>query len=176
MDPLNSTMAALFIWINSHLGSIGVDYKMPPYFPEVKFVPQKELAEKACGKPCPVVGWYPTKNQIEKKEVLYLIEGVDPVNDLCIRAIFLHELVHFWQDYNNAFEDTKDSEKVRFTYKEGQATQLENIYRSKEYEKYKKEHGTSYQPRCCQDIAFGRCINDPGWIDQYIKKSKNKKS
>ena len=119
MDPLNSTMAALFIWINSHLGSIGVDYKMPPYFPEVKFVPQKELAEKACGKPCPVVGWYPTKNQIEKKEVLYLIEGVDPVNDLCIRAIFLHELVHFWQDYNNAFEDTKDSEKVRFTYKEG---------------------------------------------------------
>ena len=57
-------MAALFIWINSHLGSIGVDYKMPPYFPEIKFVPQKELSQKACNKPCPVVGWYPTKTQI----------------------------------------------------------------------------------------------------------------
>ena len=30
--------------------------------------------------------------------------------------------------------------------------------------------GKEYMPRCCKQIAFGRCVNDPGWIDQYIKK------
>ena len=172
MDALNSTMAALFIWINSHLNSIGVNYQMPPYFPEIRFITQKKLSEKACARPCPVVGWYPTKDQIKGKEKLYIIDGVDPVNNLCIRTIFLHELVHFWQDYNNAFENTEDSEKVRFTYKEAQATQLEHIYRSQEYKKYRKKHGEHYKPKCCKDIAFGRCINDPGWIDQFIKKTK----
>jgi len=34
----------------------------------------------ACEKPCPVIGWYPTKNQIERKEVVYMIKGVYPVN------------------------------------------------------------------------------------------------
>ena len=176
MDPLHSTMTALFIWINAHLGSIGANYQMPNYFPEIKFESQKKLSQKACGKPCAIVGWYPTKNQINGKEVLYLIEGVDPVNNLCIRTILLHELVHFWQDYNNAFEDTNDSEKVRFTYKEQQATQLEYIYRGNEYEKYRKKHDKYYKPRCCKSISSGRCVNDPGWIDQFINKSKNKKS
>ena len=53
-------------------------------------------------------------------------------------AILLHELVHFWQDYNNAFSNSMDSEKVVFTYKERQATQLEHIYRGQQYESYKK--------------------------------------
>ena len=100
----------------------------------------------------------------------------DIVYILCIRTIFLHELVHFYQDYNNAFENSDDSEAVKFTYKEQQATQLEHIYRGREYEKYKKKHGKYYTPKCCQDIAFGRCINDPGWIDQFIIKPKNKTS
>ena len=172
MDTLNSTMTALFIWINSHLGLIGADYQIPPYFPEIKFVPQKELSQKVCNKPCPVIGWYPTKTQIQGKEILYFIEGIDPINNLCIRTIFLHELVHFWQDYNNAFEDTSDSEKVKFTYKESQATQLEHIYRAHEYKRYRKKHGTYYKPKCCKDIVFGRCVNDPGWIDQLIRKNK----
>ena len=59
-------MTALFIWINSHLDAIGSNYVMPPYFPEIKFLSQENLAKKACSKPCPVVGWYPTKNQINK--------------------------------------------------------------------------------------------------------------
>ena len=168
---LNSTITALFIWINSHLGSIGANYEMPPYHPEIKFVDQKELSEMACERPCPVVGWYPTKNQIKGKEILYFLKNVDPVNNLCIRTILLHELVHFWQDYNNAFSNSMDSEKVVFTYKERQATQLEHIYRGQQYESYKKKHGKYYEPKCCKEIAFGRCINEPGWIDQFIIKN-----
>ena len=176
MDSLNTVIASLFFWISSHLYVINADFKQPPHYPEIKFITHEKLSQMACEKPCPVIGWYPTKNQIEGKEVLYMIKGVYPVNDLCIRTIFLHELVHFWQDYNNAFEDTNDSEKVRFTYKEQQATLLEHIYRGNEYEKYRKKHDKYYKPRCCKSISFGRCVNDPGWIDQFINKSKNKKS
>ena len=108
---------------------------------------------------------------IKGKEILYFLKNVDPVNNLCIRTIFLHELVHFWQDYNNAFSNSTDSEKVQFTYKEQQATQLEHIYRAQQYELYKKKNGKYYKPKCCKEIAFGRCINDPGWIDRFIIKN-----
>ena len=72
---LNSTITALFIWINSHLGSIGANYEMPPYHPEIKFVDQKELSEMACERPCPVVGWYPTKNQIKGNRRYLILIG-----------------------------------------------------------------------------------------------------
>ena len=99
-----------------------------------------------------------------------MIKGADPINDLCIRTILLHELVHFWQDYNDAFEDAGDSQKVVFTRREQQAHILEHLYRGHQYDEYRKKTGKEYKPRCCKQIAFGRCVNDPGWIDQYIKK------
>ena len=137
---------------------------------EIKFIPHKELSKVACEKPCPVIGWYPTKNQVQGKEVLYLIEGADPIKDLCIRTILLHELVHFWQDYNNAFEDPGDSQKVVFTRREQQAHILEHLYRGQQYDEYRNETGTEYNPKCCKQVAFGRCINNPDWIKQYIKE------
>ena len=126
----------------------------------------------ACERPCPVIGWYPTKNQIQGKEILYMIEGVYPVKDLCIRTILLHELVHFWQDYNDAFENNGDSQKVVFTRREQQAMILEHLYRGQEYAKYRKENGKEYSPKCCKEIAFGRCVNNPEWINQYLNTTK----
>ena len=35
----------------------------------------------------------------------------------------------------------------------------------------KKKNGKYYKPKCCKEIAFGRCINDPGWIDRFIIKN-----
>ena len=113
---------------------------------------------------------YPTENQIEGKEVLYMIEGADPINDLCIRTILLHELVHFWQDYNDAFEEPGDSQKVVFTRREQQAHILEHLYRGQQYDEYRNKNGREYSPKCCKQIAFGRCVNNPGWIKQYIKE------
>ncbi len=104
MDSLSIVIASLSIWISSHLYVVNADFKEPNYQPEIKFISHEELSKMACEKPCPVLGWYPTENQIEGKEVLYMIKGGDPIKDLCIRTILLHELVHFWQDYNNAFE------------------------------------------------------------------------
>ena len=98
MDSLSTVIASIFLWISSHLHVISADFKQPPNYPEIRFINQEKLSDMACEKPCPVIGWYPTKDQIKGKEVLYMIEGVYPVKDLCIRTILLHELVHFWQD------------------------------------------------------------------------------
>ena len=172
MDSLSTVMASLFLWISLHLDVIRTDFKQPTYYPEIKFIPQKQLSEMACEKPCPVIGWYPTKDQKKGKEILYMIEGVYPVQDLCIRTILLHELVHFWQDYNDAFENSGDSLKVVFTRREQQAMILEHLYRGQEYAKYKKENGKEYYPKCCKEIAFGRCVNNPEWINQYLNTTK----
>ena len=101
-----------------------------------------------------------------------MIEGVYPVKDLCIRTILLHELVHFWQDYNDAFENSGDSEKVVFTRREQQAMIMEHLYRGQEYAKYRKENGKEYFPKCCKEIAFGRRVNNPEWINQYLNITK----
>jgi len=170
MDSLSTVVASLFVWISSHLYVVNVDYKEPNYQPEIKFMSHKELSKIACEKPCPVIGWYPTENQIEGKEVLYMIKGADPINDLCIRTILLHELIHFWQDYNNAFEEPGDSQKVIFTRREQQAHILEHLYRGQQYDIYRNKTGKEYSPKCCKQIAFGRCVNNPGWIKQYIKE------
>ena len=78
--------------------------------------------------------------------------------------------IHFWQDYNNAFENPDDSKKVVFTRREQQAHILEHLYRGQQYEEYKVNTGKEYSPKCCKQIAFGRCINNPGWInrDRFI--------
>ena len=172
MDSLNTVIASLFLWISSHLHVISADFKQPPNYPEIRFINQEKLSDMACEGPCPVIGWYPTKDQIKGKEVLYMIEGVYPVKDLCIRTILLHELVHFWQDYNDAFENNGDSLKVVFTRREQQAMILEHLYRGQEYAKYRKENGKEYSPKCCKEIAFGRCVNNPEWINQYLNTTK----
>ena len=170
MDSLSTLVASLFIWINSHQDVVNANFQEPPNLPEIQFIEHKKLAEIACEKPCPVIGWYPTKNQKKGQEVLYLIKGVDPIKDLCTRTILLHEIIHFWQDYNKSFINEDDSQKVVFTKREQQASILEHIYRGQQYEDYRNKNGKNYEPKCCKQIAFGRCVNNPEWLDQYIKK------
>ena len=171
MDPLNATIVSLFAWIAIHIHLVGDGFVQPGHFPQVRYMPHAQMENLACdGKKCPVIGWYP-KNQIEGKEVIYLINGVDPVNDLCIRTILLHEIIHFWQDYNEKFDEHEEIAKITHLLKEQQASQLENIYRYQQYMAHRKATGLPYSPRCCQGIAFGKCYNHPSWFDQYIKRA-----
>lgn len=61
--------------------------------PAVTFVSQDVIAEKVCGRPCPVFAVF------EPEQGILLDERLDPVGDLNARSILLHELVHFaqWQ-------------------------------------------------------------------------------
>ena len=34
------------------------------------------------------------------------------------------------------------------------------------------ENGKEYYPNCCKEIAFGRCVNNPEWINQYLNVTK----
>ena len=47
----------------------------------------------------------------------------------------------FYEDYNDAFENNGDSQKVIFTRREQQAMILEHLYRGQQYAKYRKENG-----------------------------------
>lgn len=72
-------------------------YAAPGAPPSVAFLPQGELAQRACDGPCAVYGWFPPGRTI------YLDDRLDPLSDLRARGILLHELVHFLQQENGAF-------------------------------------------------------------------------
>lgn len=72
-------------------------YPAPAGPPAVEFVAPAEIQEKACGRPCGVLGWY------EHGSSIYLDRRLDPKNDIRARAILVHELVHYLQEENGAF-------------------------------------------------------------------------
>ncbi|MEX2631136.1 MAG: hypothetical protein WD341_14465 [Tistlia sp.] len=84
-------VAALLLSAQSLTG-----YTAPAAPPAIAFLPQGELALRACAGPCAVYGWFPPGHTI------YLDERLDPLEDLQARAILLHELVHFLQQENGA--------------------------------------------------------------------------
>ena len=59
--------------------------------PAVRFVSQDVIAERVCGRPCPVFAMF------EPDEGILLDKRLDPVNDIIARSILLHELVHYAQ-------------------------------------------------------------------------------
>jgi len=73
-------------------------YDLPAESPEVRFVPQVEIRQMACDRPCKVYGWYP------HGKTIYLDDRLDPVHDVAARGILLHELVHYLQQSAGAFE------------------------------------------------------------------------
>ena len=50
-------------------------YTVPAESPEVRFVPQVEIQQMACDRPCKVYGWYP------HGKTIYLDDWLDPVHD-----------------------------------------------------------------------------------------------
>ena len=72
-------------------------YPLPDRQPEIAFVPQSYLEERACDRPCAVRGWFPPG------QVVYLDERLDPENDTWERSILVHELVHYLQQEEGSF-------------------------------------------------------------------------
>jgi len=74
-------------------------YAMPADLPELRFVPQAELQEAACDRPCQIYGWFPPGTTI------YLDERLDPLGNVAARGILLHELTHFLQQSAGAYRE-----------------------------------------------------------------------
>ena len=79
-------------------------YPIPPEQPRVEFLPQAELAERACGRPCLIFGWFPPG------QTVYLDDRLNPLVSVAARGILLHELVHFLQQEEGAFAVAPDCE------------------------------------------------------------------
>ncbi|WP_143596393.1 hypothetical protein [Tistlia consotensis] len=73
-------------------------YAAPAAPPAVEFVAHRELEQRACNGACAVFGWFPPGHTI------YLDASLNPLEDLHARAVLLHELVHYLQQENHAFE------------------------------------------------------------------------
>lgn len=89
--------------------------------PEVVFVAQAELQRQACDNPCEVFGWHPRGSHI-----VYLDDRMDPVSNLKARGVLLHELVHYLQQENHAFE--ADTECLNWAYKEQEAYRVQGAW------------------------------------------------
>ena len=74
-------------------------YSVPATPPELRFVPQSELQEAACDRPCEIYGWFPPG------KVIYLDQRLDPLKNVAAQGILLHELTHFLQQNVGAYED-----------------------------------------------------------------------
>ncbi len=96
----NQIVGALMLFIQSMTGTVGIELPAP----EIRVLPQRELAQKACGnRECDVYGWF---SNVDK--IVYMSDNQDFVNDLHARSVLLHELVHYAQDRFQALKMVND--------------------------------------------------------------------
>ena len=81
---INELIFALLVWITSNS-----DYTLPKEDITVKKLAQSELSSIACGKECEILAYTP----LEPKYLVYLSENLKPQQDVCDRAILMHELI-----------------------------------------------------------------------------------
>lgn len=114
---LKSMIVALLAWVHLYSG-----YPVPAEEPELVFVPRVELQEIGCPGPCPIMAWFP-EGQLE---LIYVLEGLDFEADVCSRAVLVHELVHFAQEYTGSFSELPPRERIHA--REIEALQIQNLY------------------------------------------------
>ncbi|MFL2662792.1 MAG: hypothetical protein ACJ0G0_04785 [Alphaproteobacteria bacterium] len=95
-ENINELIVALLLWITSH-----TDYKNPIKYPSIEFIEQKELSQLACKMDCEILAYTP----IEPKYKIFLSNTLDPLNDVCHRAILMHEIIHVLQEEQGVFSD-----------------------------------------------------------------------
>ena len=97
---------------------------VPSTLPEIHFVPQRQLAQMFCGKPCKVRAIY------LRDQGVYLDEALDLEASTFDRSILLHELVHHVQAVSGGYGgNAPDCE--RWNKAETQAYTLQNAYLTK---------------------------------------------
>jgi hypothetical protein len=95
-ENINELIVALVLWITSH-----TEYKNPIKYPSIEFIEQKELSQLACKMDCEILAYTP----IEPKYKIFLSNTLDPLNDVCHRAILMHEIIHVLQEEQGVFSD-----------------------------------------------------------------------
>ena len=95
-ENINELIVALVLWITSH-----TEYKNPIKYPSIEFIEQKELSQLACKMDCEMLAYTP----IEPKYKIFLSNTLDPLNDVCHRAILMHEIIHVLQEEQGVFSD-----------------------------------------------------------------------
>lgn len=74
-------------------------YAIPVVAPEIIAIPQSELAEQVCSRPCGVLAFTTPEGRILVDDSLHI--GTDPV----ATSILVHELTHFMQLHAHAKHD-----------------------------------------------------------------------
>jgi hypothetical protein len=96
-------------------------YPAPAEPPRIHVVPQPQLAQMFCGKPCKVRAIY------LRDDGVYLDDSLDVVNSTFDRSILLHELVHHVQAVSGGYGgNAPDCE--RWNKAEIEAYSLQNKY------------------------------------------------
>jgi hypothetical protein len=88
--------------------------------PAVQFVPQADIAQAVCGRPCGVRAYYlPEKG-------IFLDAALRPEEDVVARSILFHEIVHHVQHHTNRYSDQPECDRVK--NREREAYTLQNQY------------------------------------------------
>ena len=97
--------------------------------PKIFFLTAEQMSKKACfsAKNCRVQAYY------VKNEGIYLIEGLNPEEDVCHKSIVLHELVHHYQKSSNKEFDL--DKQTLWTLQEKQAIFYQNVFLFQQKEK-----------------------------------------
>jgi hypothetical protein len=88
--------------------------------PMVRMVPQPEIAQAVCGRPCGVRAYYLPDKGIFLDADLHLEE------DVVARSILFHEIVHHVQHHRNRYSDQPECDRVK--NREREAYILQNQY------------------------------------------------
>lgn len=89
--------------------------------PTVTIMPDAELQQAACGRPCLVKAFY------DPERGIFLSQSVDFERDTYQRSILLHELVHHAQRVNGRYEAGHNSCERR-NVEELEAYEIQNRY------------------------------------------------
>ena len=120
-ETLNELILALMLWITSN-----TNYIEPKQVPQVEFIEQEKLSEIACkNRSCEIMAYTP----ITPKYKIYLSNELNPMTDICHRAILMHEIIHVIQEDQKVFLEY--DERTKKHLREMDALVNHNIFLSR---------------------------------------------
>ena len=97
--------------------------------PAVHSVPQAEIAQAVCGRPCMVRAYYlPEKG-------IFLDAALSPAEDVVARSILFHEIVHHVQHLRNRYSDQPECDRLKNREREAYVLQNQYLLSNREFVK-----------------------------------------
>ena len=101
-ENINEVILSLILWISSN-----TEHPKPINPINLNFIEQKELQDLACGRPCEIIAYTP----MNKNNEIFLINSLNPLQDVCAQGILLHEIIHVIQQENEFAAEYEDNTK-----------------------------------------------------------------